>query len=297
MNKKKMNLSQIEAFCIVADTGSVSEAARQLECNRTKLSMAIKALEKYLGTDLFIRSGNNLILSEAGKAIYKDGQDMLVTAARIRQTCAQVTGEFNAEIWIARDDSLPDVLWQDLSHRLNNQFPATSFNIVLASSGDLTNLVATSQVDFAFGVDYERTDDPHINFQPLGKIRLMSVCRTSHPLAKLRRVSDDELRKAMQAVMVYLNEKDNPELQPFSLRHIGFSSFDYMLSTILEEDAWGVLPEPLIRHLLRNQSLSVIKHTYGLTQEDYCMFTASGMAEHPGMSWLADKLNEYLFDF
>ncbi|MCK6265698.1 LysR family transcriptional regulator [Vibrio sp. ZSDE26] len=292
-----MNLSQIEAFCVVADSGSVSEAARQLECNRTKLSMAIKALEKELGTELFIRSGNNLELSEAGKAIYKDCENLIVTASRIKQTCLHASGEFNAEIWIARDDSLPDAFWQDLAHTMNKQFPATSFNIILASSGDLSNLVETQQVDFAFGVDYERTDDPRITYQPLGKIRMMSVCKSDHALSKLGRVSDDVLRDSMQAIMVYLNEKDNPELQPFSLRHIGFSSFDYMLSTILTENAWGVLPEPLIRHHLRQQKLSVIKHTYGLTQEDYCMFTAAGMSEHPGMVWLADKLSDYLFDF
>jgi len=292
-----MNLSQVEAFCTIADTGSVSEAARQLNCNRTKLSMAIKALEKELDTELFVRSGNKLTLSEAGKAIYKDCESLLATSARIKQTCLQVSGEFNAEVWIARDDSLPDELWQDLAHRLNNKFPATSFNIVLASTGDLANLVATQQVDFAFGVDYERVDDPKITYNPLGKIRMMSVCNSGHALCKLRRVSDEVLRDEMQAVMVYLNEKDNPELQPFSTRYIGFSSFDYMLNTILTEDAWGVLPEPLIRHHLRQQTISVIKHTYGLTQEDYCMFTASGMQEHPGMIWLADKLNEFLFDF
>ncbi|MEZ9229560.1 LysR family transcriptional regulator [Vibrio amylolyticus] len=292
-----MNLSQIEAFCRVADTGSVSEAARQLECNRTKLSMSIKALEKELSTELFIRSGNNLELSEAGKAIYKDCENLIVTASRIKQTCLHASGEFNAEVWIARDDSLPDALWQELAHSMNNRFPATSFNIILASSGDLSNLVETQQVDFAFGVDYERTDDPRITYQPLGKIRMMSVCKSDHSLSKLGRVSDDVLRNEMQAVMAYLNEKDNPELQPFSLRHIGFSSFDYMLATILTEKAWGVLPEPLIRHHLRQQELSVIKHTYGLTQEDYCMFTSAGMSEHPGMVWLADKLSDYLFDF
>ncbi|CAH0537009.1 LysR family transcriptional regulator [Vibrio marisflavi] len=292
-----MNLSQVEAFCTIADTGSVSQAARQLNCNRTKLSMAIKALEKELDTELFARSGNKLTLSEAGKAIYKDCENLLATSARIKQTCSQVSGEFNAEVWIARDDSLPDELWQDLTHRLNNNFPATSFNIVLASTGDLANLVATQQVDFAFGVDYERVDDPKITYNPLGKIRMMSVCSGEHSLCKLRRVSDEVLRDEMQAVMVYLNEKDNPELQPFSTRYIGFSSFDYMLNTILTEDAWGVLPEPLIRHHLRQQNLAVIRHTYGLTQEDYCMFTASGMQEHPGMTWLADKLNEFLFDF
>ena len=292
-----MNLSQVEAFCRVADSGSVSEAARQLECNRTKLSMAIKALEKELDIALFVRTGNHLTLSEAGKAIYKDCESLLVTAAKIKQTCSQVSGEFNAEIWIGRDNSLPDELWQDLSHQLNNKFPATSFNIVLASSGDLANLVETKQVDYAFGVDYERIDDPRITYHPLGKIRMMSVCKSGHPLTKMRRVTDEDLRNAMQASIAYLNEKDNPELQPFSRKYIGFSSFDYMLNTILQEDAWGVLPEPLIRHLLRKEELSVIRHTYGLTQEDYCMFMAAGMSEHPGMVWLTDKLSDFLFDF
>ncbi len=292
-----MNLSQIEAFCRVAELGSVSEAARTLECNRTKLSMAIKALEKELDIELFSRSGNHLTLSEAGKAIYKDCENLIVTASRIKQTCLQVSGEFNAEIWIARDDSLPDTFWQDLAHQLNNKFPATSFNMVLASSGDLANLVETQQVDFAFGIDYERTEDPRIVFQPIGKIRMMSVCRAGHPLSIKRRVTDEDLRAEMQASIAYLNEKDNPELQPFSRRYIGFSSFDYMLDTILKEDAWGVLPEPLIRPLLRQEALAVIKHTYGLTQEEYCMFTAAGMNEHPGMNWLIDKLSDYLFDY
>ncbi len=292
-----MNLSQIEAFCTIADTGSVSEAARQLDCNRTKLSMAIKALENELKVELLVRSGNQVSLSEAGKAIYKDCQSILITAARIKRTCSQVSDVFAAEMWIARDDSLPDVLWQDLAHSLHKLFPNTSFNIVLASSGDLANLVATEQVDFAFGVDYERIDDPRISYQPLGKIRMMSVCNINHALTKLKRVSDEDLRKSMQAVMVYLNDEDNSNLEPLSHRYIGFSSFEYMLATILTESAWGVLPEPLIRKHLREQRLTVIRHTYGLTQEDYCMYSLPGSNENPAMLWLADKLSDYLFDF
>ncbi|MDR9826502.1 LysR family transcriptional regulator [Vibrio sp. FNV 38] len=292
-----MNFSQIEAFYTVASTGSVSEAARQLECNRTKLSMAIKALEADLDTKLFERSGNHLALTEAGKAISKDCENILTTAARIRQTCAQVNGEFFAELWLARDDAIPDDIWQAWAHTLNNRFPATSFNFILASSGDLANLVETQQVDFAFGVDYERSDDPKLVYQPLGKIRMMSVCSSDHPLAKMRRVSDDKLRQYMQALMVYLNEKENPALEPFALRHLGFSSFEFMRNTIVQENAWGVLPEPLIRTKLREQELAVIKHTYGLTQEDFCMLCPAGMNQDAGMSWLADQISEYLFTF
>lgn len=292
-----MNISHIEAFCRVAELGSVSEAARKLECNRTSLSMAIKALEKDLDTLLFIRTGNQLTLSEAGKAIYKDCESLLITYSKIKQTCKLASSDFNAEIWIAHDDSLPNDFWQGLAYKLNQKYPATSFNIVLASSGDLANLVNTKQVDYAFGVDYERIDDPKLVYQPLGKIRMMSVCKNGHRLSKMRRVSDEELRNSMQAAMAYLNDRNNPELQPFSKKYIGFSSFEYMLNTIMAEDAWGVVPEPLIRHLLRSEQLAVIKHTYGLTQEDFCMFSPASTAEHPGMTWLTDKLSDYLFDF
>ncbi|GMQ48178.1 LysR family transcriptional regulator [Vibrio sp. 10N] len=292
-----INLSQIEAFCAVVDAGSVSEAARVLNCNRTKLSMAIKALEKDLDTDLFVRTGNNVTLSEIGKAIYKDCENLLVTSARIRQTCAQVSGDFATELRIAHDDSLPDQVWQDLTLELNQRYPALSLNIVLASSGDLADIVEKKQVDFAFGVDFEREDDPMLTYQPLGKIRMMSVCRADHKLSKLPRVSDEVLRDQMQVSLAYLNLRDNPELLPFSLKYIGFSSFEFMLKTIISEGAWGVLPEPLIRQLLREQTLSVIKHTYGLTQEDFCMLTSSGMSEHPAMTWLADQISDYLFTF
>lgn len=58
-----MNLSQIEAFCSVAELGSVSEAARHLDCNRTKLSMSIKSLEKELDIELLpVQAINSLFL-------------------------------------------------------------------------------------------------------------------------------------------------------------------------------------------------------------------------------------------
>ncbi|MDF4861795.1 LysR family transcriptional regulator, partial [Vibrio parahaemolyticus] len=95
-----MNLTQVEAFCTIAECGSVSEAARQLDCNRTKLSMSIKALEKDLDVELFNRTGNQLTLSEAGKAIYKDCEHLLIIAQRVRKTCAQISEGFNAEVWV-----------------------------------------------------------------------------------------------------------------------------------------------------------------------------------------------------
>ena len=160
------------------------------------------------------------------------------------------------KIWIARDDSIPDEIWQDLSLQLSKRYPSTSFNMVLASSGDLPSLVESEQVDFAFGVDYELDETPKLKYTRLGKIRMMSVCKADHPLARMRRVEDYDLRNEMQACLAYMNEKENPELKPIARRYIGFTSFDYMLGAILQETAWGVLPEPLIRPHLRQEKNS-----------------------------------------
>ena len=102
-----MNLAQVEIFCRVAELGSIAEAARLLDSNRTRLSMALKSLEQDLGVELFLRSGNRLELSEAGKTILRDCENLVLTAERIKNMCRAKEDTFAAEIWIARDDSLP----------------------------------------------------------------------------------------------------------------------------------------------------------------------------------------------
>jgi DNA-binding transcriptional LysR family regulator len=292
-----MNLAQVEIFCRVAELGSIAEAARLLDSNRTRLSMALKSLEKDLGVELFQRSGNRLALSEAGKTILRDCENLVSTADRIKNMCRVKDGTFAAEIWIARDDSLPGDFWRDTSLALSKKYPATSFSLVQASSGDLASMIELKQVDYAFGIDYVLDDMPSLKYQRLGKIRMMSVCRSEHKLAKMRRVEDFDLRRELQVCLAYLNLKENPELAPMASRFIGFNSFEHMLDAILRESAWGVLPEPLIKSYLREEQLGVIRHSYGLVQEEFCLLTPDFSHTHPAMEWLAEQVTEYLFSY
>ena len=61
-----MNLADLELFIQVADAGSLSAAARVLDCSPAVASAALKRLELQLGARLFSRSTRSLRLTREG---------------------------------------------------------------------------------------------------------------------------------------------------------------------------------------------------------------------------------------
>ena len=65
---------QLETFIVVADMGSFNKAAEALYITPPAVTKQINLLEKDLGLQLFNRSHRGLILTEAGKSLYKDAK-------------------------------------------------------------------------------------------------------------------------------------------------------------------------------------------------------------------------------
>ena len=53
-----MTLTQLRYIIAIADTGSMNEAAKSLFISQPSLSLAVKELEKEIGTRLFKRSNH-----------------------------------------------------------------------------------------------------------------------------------------------------------------------------------------------------------------------------------------------
>ena len=62
-----MRLNQLIYFKTVAETGKISQAAKQLFVSAPAVSIAISNLEKELDVPLFIRTNNRLRLNECGE--------------------------------------------------------------------------------------------------------------------------------------------------------------------------------------------------------------------------------------
>lgn len=75
-----MQLDDVAVFLQIASSGSLSSAARISARPKATISHQLKRLEDEIGTPLFIRSSNRLVLSEAGL-------DFLEHAKNIRRAC------------------------------------------------------------------------------------------------------------------------------------------------------------------------------------------------------------------
>ena len=72
-----MDFHQLQYFVAIAESGSITAAAKKLFLSQPPLSMQMKRLEKELGCILFLRGAREVQLTEAGKLLYTRAKSML----------------------------------------------------------------------------------------------------------------------------------------------------------------------------------------------------------------------------
>lgn len=92
---KTLNLSWLEDFLVLSTSGNFSRAAEERHMTQPAFSRRIRALEEWLGADLFDRSGQPATLTETGQWFSSVARDMLARAARLPGEAKAVT-ESNA---------------------------------------------------------------------------------------------------------------------------------------------------------------------------------------------------------
>jgi DNA-binding transcriptional LysR family regulator len=78
-----MNLSWLEDFQALAESGNFSRAAEQRHMTQPAFGRRIRALEEWLRTPLFDRSGHPVTLTEAGQWLRGTAQQILERASRL----------------------------------------------------------------------------------------------------------------------------------------------------------------------------------------------------------------------
>jgi LysR family transcriptional regulator, low CO2-responsive transcriptional regulator len=87
-----MTLAQLQSFVLVARHGSVKAAARELEVTEPAVSVAVGALRKELGDDLFVRDGRGIALTPGGRRLAALASEILGLAEQARRSVADAPG-------------------------------------------------------------------------------------------------------------------------------------------------------------------------------------------------------------
>jgi LysR family transcriptional activator of nhaA len=73
---QQINYNHLYYFWIVAREGTIARASEQLQLATPTISSQIHSLERSLGERLFTRSGRRLILTEAGRVVFRYAEEM-----------------------------------------------------------------------------------------------------------------------------------------------------------------------------------------------------------------------------
>lgn len=84
-----MELRQLEYFIKIADTGSVSEAARRLNMSQPPLSYQLRRLEEELNVRLLTRTSRGVELTEAGRLLYRRASSLIEYARSTRDEVSE----------------------------------------------------------------------------------------------------------------------------------------------------------------------------------------------------------------
>jgi DNA-binding transcriptional LysR family regulator len=81
-----VTLAQLQSFVLVARFGSVKAAAAELEVTEPAVSVAVAALRKELGDELFVREGRGIALTPGGRRLARLAGEILGLAEQARRS-------------------------------------------------------------------------------------------------------------------------------------------------------------------------------------------------------------------
>jgi LysR family transcriptional regulator, low CO2-responsive transcriptional regulator len=87
-----MTLAQLQSFVLVARHGSVKGAAAELEVTEPAVSVAVGALRKELGDELFVRAGRGIALTPGGRRLAALASEILGLAEQARRSVHETAG-------------------------------------------------------------------------------------------------------------------------------------------------------------------------------------------------------------
>lgn len=83
-----LSLERLRSFCLIAEHGGFTKAARGDPSKQPLYSRQLKELEAFFGTELVRRSGRAFALNEEGKRLYELARSYFGALADFKNTCA-----------------------------------------------------------------------------------------------------------------------------------------------------------------------------------------------------------------
>ncbi|MGB3312526.1 MAG: LysR family transcriptional regulator [Nodosilinea sp.] len=125
----RLKLSQLRALVAIADQGSFSDAALQLDLSQSAVSHAIATLEEELGVLLLNRGRQGAVLTSVGEHITEEARQVMRSLHSLCHKADQAKGLETGEVRIAAFRSVATHILPEVIRQFRQQFPGVAITI------------------------------------------------------------------------------------------------------------------------------------------------------------------------
>lgn len=189
------NITLYKTFVAVAQSGSISGAARSLYVSQPAVSAEIAQLEDKLSTKLFFRTNRGVCLTPEGELLFDYIERGFAFLEAGEDKLREISGLSDGVLRVGASDMTLRFFLLDYIEKFHHQYPGVMLSITNAPTPQTLEALRSGLLDFgvvsddgefdSFGEEFTRVD--------LLRINDVFVVTPDHPLAKKKEVSYEEL--------------------------------------------------------------------------------------------------------
>lgn len=174
-----MNMTRLQYFVAVSETGSFSRAAAALHMSQSALSRQVLLLENELGQRLLERTGRGVQATESGLALLVHAHAILDLTQRARIDMQERQRNPRGHLSVGLPPRVAHVLTADLVQRFQAKFPAATISIREGLSIQLREWLMAARLDVA--ILFDPPTSPQLLQEALLREPLVLISSTALP--------------------------------------------------------------------------------------------------------------------
>ena len=188
-----MNDTQLLYFTMIAELGSFSEAALELDISQSSISKQIMNLEDELGVKLFDRSSRKVQLSTAGEYLYPDALNALTQLKHLKETAGQLSVNRRKTFSLLTLPVIGHYNFYIPIQLFESKYRDYSIELEELEEPDMYRRIILGDYDAAITYFNPNQNIRNASFYPLMDDEMILVCRNDHPLCSYSKITPDLL--------------------------------------------------------------------------------------------------------
>ncbi len=182
----------LRTFMVIAQKGSITQAAAALQLKQPTLSNALKRLEESLQCSLADRGPRTFTLTRQGAALYRECLDIFGSIGRLPNALSADEVAVAGHVSIVMASHVASPMFDEVLSQFHTENPKATLSLSVQSSAEVVETVAAKQA--TFGVCLLREEKPDLDITLFYREHFGFFCGPTHPLFGVEDLSVADLR-------------------------------------------------------------------------------------------------------